>query len=85
MMVTIFGGAENNVDTLYPHKYLLYCISTMSTKKAMTKLLLQHYFNTIIPGTDWKPEFQLEAKITFKRKKKNYFPVFFQLSGKREK
>ena len=49
----------------------------MSTKKAMTKLLLQHYFNTIIPGTDWKPEFQLEAKITFKRKKKITFLFFF--------
>ena len=28
-------------------------------------LLKQHYHNTIIPGTDWKPEFQLEANITF--------------------
>ena len=85
MMVTIFGGAENNVDTLYPHKYLLYCISTIPTKKAMTQLLLQHYY-TIIPGTDWKPEFQLEAKITFKRKKKNYFPFFsHQISTNRVK
>ena len=55
MMVTIFGGAENNVDTLYPHKYTIILYIYNIYQKAMNQLLLQHYY-LIFPKTDWKLE-----------------------------